>query len=191
MRYYIAGRVLPAVPENFDKTDEYHRLDDFTRDEARQLNLVGLKFRINHAQHLIHGDIIHQTDAPDGSKYVIGVIDTKTKIGKLMMHMIEDEILKMRDLSLGHLASWKRNGFELDVQKTPIEVSITTKARRKESDRCCILYTMSNKALKKKLGTYNTNSHTPHHRHPGGEREKNTQLPWTPRPSNRKLTLLL
>ncbi len=156
MKYWILGRVLPAVPADFGQSPDYHPLDDFTREEARKLNLVGLKFRLgDHTEHLVHGDIVAQTDGPDGSKYITGLINTNERLGKMMLDRIQGEIAKMTDLSLRHVAKYWREGYELKVDKTPVEVSILTEARRKKGENCNIFYVASNKAVKK-IGNYTT-----------------------------------
>lgn len=157
MKYFILGKVLPSIPENFHETDKYHREDDFSRDEVKKLNLVGLDLQINHSSELIAGKIIRQFYRDyDGSLWIIAEIDSTKPRGKLAIEIIKSKnFMASTDLSLGHIIDvWTdyKEG-EVKVEKTPIEVSVLPRARR-ECGTCKIYSISSGEKLKSKIGTY-------------------------------------
>jgi len=132
MRYWLLFRVLPAVADDFHKSAGYKPMDDFGRHEAKSMNLVGLDLCFNHHQHLKTGKTVHQYDGDDGAKYCIAYVDTERALGKLTKKLISSELTQLRDVSLSHKAVARINWStgKLDVEKTPIEISLVPEGRR-------------------------------------------------------------
>ncbi len=153
MKYWILAKVLPSISEDFHKQSDFDELDDFSRDEVKEMDLVGLKLHINHASNLIAGEIKRQFDRSDGSKWVIALIDTSKNLGKLTVQLIESKIFALTDVSLGHnvVSTIDFKNSKLVIKKTAKEVSIVTKARR-TCDTCKVWKIISNRELKIKLG---------------------------------------
>lgn len=155
MIYWLLGKVLPSIPEDFHKQPEFNREDDFSREEVKKLNLVGLNLQLKHKSNLISGEVINQYNNKDGSKWIIASVNTDRPLGKMTINMIESDIWNLNEFSLGHnVKSWiDWEKLERKVEKTPMEVSLLPKARR-ECGTCKIHHIISNQKLKSKIGTY-------------------------------------
>jgi hypothetical protein len=143
-KYWILGKVLPSIPEDYNESNGYDYIDDFNRKELKNLYLVGLDLKINHHQNLLSGKVTKQFDQPDGGVYIIAYVDTSQIHGKILKKLIESEKTHMVDLSLTHKTqiTLEKTKWDPELKKTPLEVSVVSKARR-FCDTCKIIYSIA------------------------------------------------
>ena len=125
------GNVLPKTghkPEN-DSTF------DFTTEESRRMKLEGTPIRIEHLDTLPIGKVTKSWDGANGSKWILGEVDTKR--GDLSAFAANYAAKAMKPSSKGHtlytglsLQHVHQSWADGTTNKRPVEVSICTEPRR-------------------------------------------------------------
>ena len=137
---YIIGNILSSHREADKHPEREKKHFHITPDQAKNIDAKGLPLHLEHANNVKVGEVVRSWDDSDGSKWVLGSVDTSDIAGKYVRNDLSSGAPVYTGLSLQHVHREYSDG---SATKEGLEVSICKEPRR---PGCRIVHASTNPA---------------------------------------------